>query len=257
MVRDMKKTIIFAIRMMVLTFGMAGTAKAGILEELQLRARAGYSIGGTVPVPLPATIRSIDSYSLTPSFMAGIDAQLPLNQKWGISVGLHFENKAMNSDVTTKAYHMEMVKGDTKLTGLFTGHINQEVTQWMFTIPVQATLQLSQKFLLRGGPYLSLLTSKKFYGIASDGYLRENNPTGAKILMGNKEGEWATYDFDDDMRSVQFGIGIGADWQVHKRIGLSADLNWGLTGIFPSDFKTIDQALYPIYATIGVFYRLK
>ena len=253
----MKKTIISAIGMMVLTFGMVGTAKASILEELQLRARAGYSIGGTTPVPLPETIRSIDSYSLTPSFMAGIDAQLPLNQKWGISVGLHFENKAMSSDVTTKAYHMEMVKGDSKLMGLFTGHINQKVTQWMFTIPVQATLQLGQKLSLRGGPYLSLLTSKKFYGIASDGYLRENNPTGSKILMGNKEGEWATYDFNDDMRTFQFGIGVGADWQVHKRIGVSADLNWGLTGIFSSDFKPIEQTLYPIYATIGVFYRLK
>ena len=239
--------------MMVLTFGMVGTAKAGILEELQLRARAGYSIGGTTPVPLPETIRSIDSYNLTPSFMAGIDAQLPLNQKWGISVGLHFENKAMSSDVTTKAYHMEMVK----VMGLFTGHINQKVTQWMFTIPVQASLQLGQKLSLRGGPYLSLLTSKKFYGIASDGYLRENNPTGSKILMGNKEGEWATYDFNDDMRTFQFGIGVGADWQVHKRIGVSADLNWGLTGIFSSDFKPIEQTLYPIYATIGVFYRLK
>lgn len=30
-----------------------------------------------------------------------------------------------------------------------------------------------------------------------------------------------------------------------------------LTGIFPSDFKTVEQALYPVYGTIGVFYRLK
>ena len=93
--------------------------------------------------------------------------------------------------------------------------------------------------------------------VRSDGYLREGNPTGSKILMGNKEGEWATYDFNDDMRTFQFGIGVGADWQVHKRIGVSADLNWGLTGIFSSDFKPIEQTLYPIYATIGVFYRLK
>lgn len=251
------KNIIKVLTIWVLMFGMVGTAKAGILEEMQLRARVGYSIGGIAPIPLPETIRSIDSYTLTPSFMVGVDAQLPLNQQWGISVGLHFENKAMDGDVTTKAYYMEVIKGDSKLTGLFTGHVNQKVTQWMFTVPVQATLQLGQKLSLRGGPYFSLLTSKEFSGIASDGYLRENNPTGAKILMGNKEGEWATYDFNDDMRTFQFGIGVGADWQVHKRIGLSADLNWGLTGIFPSDFKTVEQTLYPIYGTIGVFYRLK
>ena len=76
-------------------------------------------------------------------------------------------------------------------------------------------------------------------------------------MMGNKEGEWATYELDDDMRSMQFGIGIGADWQVYKGLGVSADLNWGLTGIFPGDYKTVEQTLYPIYGTIGIFYRLK
>ena len=75
--------------------------------------------------------------------------------------------------------------------------------------------------------------------------------------MGSKEDEWASYDFSDEMRRMQFGIGIGADWQVYRRLGVSADLNWGLTGIFPGDFKTVEQSLYPIYGTIGIFYRLK
>ena len=232
-------------------------AQAGTLDSLQLKARAGYSIGGTTPIPLPETIRSLDSYSLTPSFMVGIDAMLPLTQQWGIMAGLRFENKGMKADVTTKAYFMEVTKGDQKMAGLFTGHVEQEVKQWMLTVPVQATLTLSRKVMLKGGPYVSFLLDKGFSGIASDGYLRIDTPTGPKILMGNREGEWATYNFDDDSRSLQFGIDIGVDWQVSKRLGVSADLNWGLTGIFPSDFKTVEQTLYPVYGTIGVFYRLK
>ena len=253
----MKKNTIIAITIIMLTFGMVGTVKAVSLDSLQLRARAGYNIGGTSPLPLPESIRSIDSYSLTPSFMVGFDATLPLKGQWGIAAGLHFENKGMKGDVTTKAYYMELVKGDSKVSGLFTGQVKQKVTQWMFTIPVQATLQLGQKVTLKGGPYLSVLLSKDFSGIASDGYLREGNPTGAKIMIGSKEGEWATYDLDDDMRSMQFGIGVGADWQVYKGLGVSADLNWGLTGIFPGNYKTVEQTLYPIYGTIGVFYRIK
>ena len=232
-------------------------AQAGTLDSLQLKARAGYSIGGTTPIPLPETIRSLDSYSLTPSFMVGIDAMLPLTQQWGIMAGLRFENKGMKADVTTKAYFMEVTKGDQKMAGLFTGHVEQEVKQWMLTVPVQATLTLSRKVMLKGGPYVSFLLDKGFSGIASDGYLRIDTPTGPKILMGNREGEWATYNFDDDSRSLQFGIDIGVDWQVSKRLGVSADLNWGLTGIFPGDFKTVEQTLYPVYGTIGVFYRLK
>ena len=241
----------------MLTFGMVGTVKAGVLDSLELKARAGYNIGGTAPIPLPETIRSIDSYSLTPSFVVGFDAMLPLSQQWGLMAGLRFENKGMKADVTTKAYYMEVVKGDQHMAGLFTGHVKQEVKQWMLTIPVQATLKLGRQVMLKGGPYMSILLNKGFSGNASDGYLRKEDPTGAKILMGDKEGEWATYEFDDNMRSLQFGIGIGADWQVYKGLGVSADLNWGLTGIFPSDFKTVEQTLYPIYGTIGVFYRLK
>ena len=240
---------------MMLTFGMVSTVKAVTLDSLQLKARVGYNIGGTTPIPLPETIRSIDSYSLTPSFMVGFEAMLPLCQKWGIMSGLHFENKGMKASVTTKAYYMEVVKGDQRLEGLFTGHVEQKIKQWMLTIPVQATLQVSRKVMLKGGPYLSILLSKEFSGIASDGYLRQGDPTGIKILMGDKEGEWATYEFDDDMRSVQFGIGVGADWQVYKGLGVSADLNWGLTGVFPGDFKAVEQTLFPIYGTIGVFYK--
>lgn len=242
---------------MMLTFGTAGHVKAGILEELQLRARAGYNIGGTTPIPLPETIRRINSYRLTPSLMVGLDARLPLSKQWGIMAGIRFENKGMDGDVTVKSYQMEVVKGDSKLSGRFTGHISQQVKQWMLTIPVQATLQLGEKVILKGGPYISLLLSKEFSGIASDGYLREGNPTGVKILMGDNEGEWATYEFNDDIRSLQMGIAVGADFQICKNLGLSADLNWGLTGIFPADFKTIDQTLYPVYGTIGVFYRLQ
>ena len=252
----MKQKIAYMILMAASLF-VGSRAEAGTLDSLQLKARAGYNIGGTTPVPLPATIRSLDGYSLAPSFMVGADAVLPLTRQWGIMTGLRFENKGMKGDVTTKAYFMEVVKGEQKMAGLFTGHVEQEVRQWMLTVPVQATLTLSRKVMLKGGPYVSFLLDKGFSGIASDGYLRKDTPTGPKILMGNREGEWATYDFDDDMRSVQFGVGLGIDWQVYKRLGVSADLNWGLTGIFPGDFKTVEQTLYPVYGTIGVFYRLK
>ena len=252
----MKKNIAYII-LIAASWFVGCPAEAGSLDSLQLKARAGYSIGGTTPIPLPETIRSIDSYSLTPSFMVGLDAMLPLTQQWGIMTGLRLENKGMKATVTTKAYFMEVVKGDQKMSGLFTGRVEQEVKQWMLTVPVQATFTLSHRVMLKGGPYVSFLLSKGFSGIASDGYLRKDSPTGPKILMGNREGEWATYDFDNDMRGVQFGVGIGVDWRVYKCLGVSADLNWGLTGIFPSNFKTVEQTLYPVYGTIGMFYRLK
>ena len=250
----MEKRIISFVIALALS-GVSMVKAGGFMDDLQFKARVGYNIGGTMPIPLPESIRSIDSYSLTPSFMVGIDAMMPVSGQWGIAAGLHFENKGMEGDVTTKAYRMEVVKGDQRMAGLFTGSVSQTVKQWMLTVPLQATCQLGQTVTLKAGPYFSFLLSKEFSGIASDGYLRKDDPTGPKILMGAKEGEWATYEFDDDMRNFQFGISVGADFQVYKNLGLSADLNWGLTGVFPSDFKTVEQTLYPVYGTLGIFYH--
>ena len=162
----------------------------------------------------------------------------------------------MDAEVTVRGYRMAMVKGNSQISGLFWGHVSQEVSQWMLTVPVSFQLSISD-FRFRLGPYVSLLVSKEFSGIASDGYLRQGDPTGPKIEIGNKEGEWATYDFSDDMRSLQWGVGIGVDWQMSSRLGLSADLHWGLSCIFQSDFKTVEQTLYPIYGSVGVFWRIE
>ena len=250
----MKRIVI----LMITLVGLTATARAGhTLDSLQLKARLGYSIGGTTPLGLPATIRSVDAYKLTPSFMVGVDASLMLNSRWGVLTGLHFENKAMDGSVTTKGYHMEVVKGDSRLSGLFTGKVQQKVTEWMLTVPVQAVFKAGKRVELKGGPYLSLLVSREFSGIAYDGYLRQGDPTGPKVVMGDKEGEWATYDLSDDMRTMQFGIAVGADVSLTSRLGLSADVSWGLTGIFPGDYKTVEQTLYPIYGTIGFYYYIK
>ena len=88
----MKKNIAYII-LIAASWFVSSPLQAGTLDSLQLKARVGYSIGGTTPIPLPETIRSIDSYSLTPSFMVGFDAMLPLNRQWGIMTGLHLENK--------------------------------------------------------------------------------------------------------------------------------------------------------------------
>jgi hypothetical protein len=214
--------------------------------------RAAYNIGGTAPLGVPATIRSIDSFKPTPSVMGGIDFQLTPG-RLGILAGVHYENKAMDTKVTTKGYRMELVKGDSRMEGLFTGHVKQEVTQWMLTIPVMLTCRLGNRVTWKVGPYISILTDKDFSGIASDGYLRQGDPTGPRINMGDKEGEWATYDFSDEMEDRQYGVAMGFDWRLSQHVGIMTDINWGLTGVFDSDFKTVEQTLYPIYANIGLF----
>lgn len=230
---------------------------ADFLGDVAVEGRVGYNIGGTAPLGMPATIRKINSFKPTFNLQVGVDARKPLGSAWGVQVGLRLENKGMDAAVTTKGYRMEMVKGGEQLEGLYTGRVDQQVKAWMLTLPVMATLDVGHNWRLKAGPYVSYLLSRDFSGHVSDGYLRKDTPTGQKIEMGHTADEWAVYDFTDQMRRWQAGVSVGASWQFANRLGLSADLVWGLTGLMRSSFKTVEQTLYPIYGTVALTYQMK
>ncbi len=248
----MKKTILAAA--MACAFAAAGAH--GIFENLAYNLRLGYSVGGTAPLGMPASIRKLNSYTLTNNLQLGIDARRSFNAKWGVMAGLRFENKGMDEDAKVKNYYMKLVRGGQELEGRFTGDVTTRVTEWMFTVPVEATFTTG-KFTLKAGPYLSYVHSRSFTGYAHNGYLRVGNPTGAKVTIGDTPDTKGSYDFSGDMRKWQYGINLGADWYFHKKTGVYADINWGLNGVHRSSFKTIEQTLYPIFGTVGVVYKLK
>ena len=249
----MKKTllVISCVLSALLSEGRAQSFWKG----LDYSFRIGYSIGGTIPVGMPASIRQLNSFTLTNNLQLGADSRYMWTRQWGASVGIRFENKGMSEDAEVKDYRMEIVRGGETLAGRFTGDVKTRVAQWMFTVPVRMSYTVGQ-FRLDAGPYFSYLLSPSFEGYAHDGYLRVTDPTGPKILVGGDERTKGRYDFSSDMRHWQWGIGLGAEWSIGKKTGVYADINWGLSGIHHSGFKTIEQTLYPVYGTLGVILHL-
>ena len=251
------------------TMAWAGGAEQGnalgrFLGSCRYQARLGYNIGATTPLGMPASIRTLHSYTLRPDFGIGIDASRSLPAGWGLNVGIRLEQKGMKTDAGVKGYHMKIVRGGEELEGTFTGSVVTKASMLLVTVPVQATYDVSDKVRLKLGPYVSYAAHGEFGGWAYDGYLRrqeedhpKGDPTGQKVTLGSAGGERGEYDFSDEMRRWQMGVDLGADWQVGRRWGVSADLNWGLTGIFRGGFDTIEQTMYPIYGTIALTYRLK
>ena len=263
----MKKTIISLLFAAVTT---ASATAGNFFDNLVYDLRVGYNIGGTAPMGMPATIRSLDAYRPTMNLAIGLGVYKPLATRWGLTTGLRLENKGMNIDATVKNYHMQIKQGGGEpFEGVFTGTNHTEVEQWMLTLPLQATFWASNKVCLKLGPYFSYTNRPHFKGYASNGYLRVNpnsqdspnyrpdDPTGEKMDIGSGEGSRGDYDFSDDMRNWQWGMMLGADWRFHRSWGVFADVAWGFTGIFKSDFKVLDQKLYPVYGTIGVTYKLR
>lgn len=247
-------------RLIIMTLATAMAVMAhgnGLTDSLYYNVRMGYNIGGTAPVNMPATIRGLNEYNLKSNISFGFDIRKNLKGRWGVMTGIHLENKAMEVDARVKNYHMEIVRGGQSLEGYFTGNNVTNVEEWLLTVPVMATYSINRNLHIKLGPYISYALSKRFYGYAYDGYLREGVPTGAKIDIGNSEDTRGSYDFSSDMRRLQFGMDIGADWYFSRRWGLYADIAWGLTGVHKSSFKTIEQTLYPIFGTLGLTYKLK
>lgn len=229
-----------------------------VFRHVSYDMRIGYSIGGTAPLPMPSTIRDLNKFELCTNVCFGFNAHKHFNKAWGLSLGLYLESKDMSEDALTKNYAMEITQGGETLAGRFTGDVYTKEEAWMITLPVQAAYTLhNDRWTFRAGAYASIVTSHQFYGYAHNGYLRRGDPTGTKVVLGEGEGQRGTYDFSEHMRRMQYGVQAGVDFRMFPRWIATADIKWGLTGIFHSDFKTIEQTLYPIFGTIGIAYKFK
>lgn len=264
----MRKLFIFAIAAFMSLSAVAQTGSAPVpaetakdtdnnlikaaLKGWHLHLGAGFNIGGAAPLPLPREIRSIESYNPMLNIALEGDVHKKINRSsWGVMLGLRLETKAMKTDAVVKNYHMEAVSADgaVKINGAWTGHVRTRVDNTYLTFPMLATYTISDRWQVQAGPYLSWMMNGSFSGEAYDGYIRDIDPTGEKAEVSS-----ATYDFSKDLRHFHWGLQLGGEFKAYRHLAVTANLQWGLNGIFPSDFESVTFSLYPIYATVGFSY---
>lgn len=232
----------------------SGIIKSAVIG-LEYEVKAGFSIGGTAPIPLPEEIRAIDSYN--PTMQIAIEGNVTkwfdTAHRWGINIALRLENKGMKTDATVKNYSMEIIgDGGEKLKGYWTGNVKTKVKNSYLTVPVLVAYQVAPRWRLKAGPFVSYVLEGDFSGDVYNGYLRENDPTGNKVEFN--DGARAPYDFSKDLRKFQWGVQLGGEWKAFKHLNVYADLTWGLNDIFKKDFDTVSFAMYPIYLNLGFGY---
>ncbi len=81
-------------------------------------------------------------------------------------------------------------------------------------------------------------------------------PTGERLEVGTSSDQRGDFDFSHDMRRVLWGLDFGVDWNITHSVGIYADLQWGLNGIFKSSFTTVSYTMYPLFGTIGIYKKL-
>lgn len=256
----MKKIFIILTGCLLLTVNAFANNTEEIAEAKEAKnsffeAKLGYNLGGTAPLPLPAEIRKINGFKPLFNFSVQALYNIGLSERWGILTGVRLERKGMTTEATVKNYSMSIndENGGT-IAGRWTGDVTMSSDILQVTVPASAIFNCSERWRVHAGMYLGLAAKHKFYGEVCNGYLREGDPTGAKIEIGE---EAQTFDFSEEMRNLQVGATAGCEFNIYKRFGAFADLNWGLNNIFVSDFETISFNLYPIYATLGLSYSFK
>lgn len=220
--------------------------------------RAGYTIGGTTPMPLPAEIRKITEFSPKGGATLGIDGYRMFSKRWGASIGAHFFYEGFHTAAEVKSYKMSLTMDGNTMAGYFTGTDVTNTDMWGMLVPVMATFRLSPRWNVSAGPYFGMYFHRNFSGEVYDngagvGYLRVDTPTGEKVNIDRSNP--ATYDFSDNMMTWSGGVEVCFDWKALRHMNVFGKLDWGLNNIWEKDFDAVAFKMFPIYGTVGVAYR--
>ncbi len=213
--------------------------------------RMGFIIGGITPVPLPAEIRAMESFSPNGAFMQEIYGYKMFGQRCGLYLGERLAIEGMNAEARVKNYQMSIEQGGDYISGYFTGIDKTEAQLISLKIPVEFLARVSPRLDFRVGPYAQINLHREFKGEVYDGYLREGNPTGQKIEFS--DGSTASYDFSNDVKKASLGAEVAADFKIKKYFGVFGALDLGFGSVFPDNFETITFKMFPIFFNLGVF----
>ena len=217
--------------------------------------RLGFTIGGITPVPLSAEIREMMTFSPNGAFMQEFYGYKLFKERFGFYFGERLAIEGMNVEARVKNYHMSIEQGGDYISGYFTGVDKTEAKLISVKIPIEFMARVNSRLDLRVGPYIQINLHREFKGEVYDGYLRENTPTGQKIIFS--DGSKATYDFSEDVKKTCFGAEVAADFLIKNNFGIFANLDYGFRSVFPDDFETISFKMYPIFFSLGLSYRIE
>jgi hypothetical protein len=224
-------------------------------KQWEYKGFAGYNLGGSTPLPLPAEIRKIHSWS--PGFSGTLAFHVTrwLTREWGVTSGLAIDVKGMSVQADVKYMNTSLVVGEGDhtgtFTGMFTGRNTTTVRNGYLVVPLMAAYRPPGKWAFRLGGYVAFQRDARFEGSASDGYIRNGGPAGDRINI-----EMATFDFSDHIRKTDAGAMASADWFFTRKLALTGQLSWGFVPLLPTHFTGIPYKLYNLYFMGGIGYRL-
>lgn len=247
----MKKILLIALTVVV---ALQAHGAYPVHHGFEYRVSAGFNIGASAPMGIPAEIRKIDSYNPTLNLSVGVEGLRMLAPKWGVGLGVALETKGMKTGIEAKNYHLTMniVQGDATgvKTGYYTGKIKNTTKVSYLTVPVFAVFRPSDNWDFTGGVYFSYAIDRSFLGAVWSGKMRED-PLHPAIGIDKAE-----YDYSSDIRKFDTGVTVGAARRIYRNLGIRANLQWGVLSTLKASTRKIDMDTYNIYLNLALTFAL-
>lgn len=249
----MKKiTLIATLALVFVLSATAGDSVATNNNGMEYKVQAGFNIGATSPIGLPAEVRGINSYKPTPNLSVAGYAIKMFNSMWGVKAGLRFENKGMETGISVKNYKMtiNIHTGDDVgvKTGYFTGDIINKTRMGYISVPVSAVYRLNNRWDFNAGIYAAYAIDCNFTGKVVQGQIRETPLT--PVIGVTK----ADYNYSDDLQKWDVGVEIGASCKVYRNLAIDANFTWGTMSVLDPDKRKMEMDNYNLYLNVGVSY---
>lgn len=199
-------------KILLFTAAIAFAFTTAQAQEIRLGAKVGVNFAN-----LNSSDSGFDNDGLT-SFHIGGLAEIPISEEFAIQPELVYSAQGAQTKLIEDG-----VKESAKNK---IDYIN---------IPVMAKYYLIEGLALEAGPQVGFLTSAKSeYEMSHEG----------EIMISE------TFDFKDELKSIDFGIGVGASYRLEAGAFLSIRYNFGLTNIGDSkdeNFKSFEKTKHGVF----------
>ena len=249
----MKKISIISVAFLLLA-SFAVKAEEGF-DKYTYRIKLGENIGGTLPMPFPAEIRKIESFSPIFSPYVAVEATKWLSPHWGVTAGLSLDVKGMNAGADVLYFNTELIDGNGSIICTYSGYCLMKAKNIYVTVPIQAAYRFNDKWDVGLGGYFSILGKGGFAGEVSDGYMRVPNALGDKNPIPADKPEF--FNFDEKVQRIDVGLMASGNYTFWRNFGAFAHFSFGLIPIFSKDFHGVsDYRMTNTYGCLGLSYKL-
>jgi hypothetical protein len=252
MIKQLHKVILFVL-LLWLCLPLAAQQRLPYITpyDWELSITSGIQMGGAIPIPMSALGDGAVHVSLKVAPLLSARVSKSLSQKWRVYAELGYALSGFTAEARVKNQHIKYIERGEPKEQYFTGVSYIDMSFSYAEFPIYAEYSVSPRNKLLMGLYGACKINGKFETIAEKGFIGENpDMVGAEVHT-----DIYSY-FSNDLRSWDFGVLVGYEFAVFRRLNAGLHVVFSPFDIFKSDSNYFDYTMHPMRGSLSLSYAL-